>query len=190
MKSISGIIFLVVVLLAVSCKKDVITDDPAAKLSFSTDTLTFDTVFTQLGSATRRFMIYNRNPESILVSSIKIAGGSASNFRINVNGQPGTSFSNIEIRGNDSMFVFAEVTVDPNSLTNPFVIFESVEFLTNGNAQQVVLSAWGQNAYYYRPNLFIDGLPPISLLSDYFPNQSVVNLPSDKPHVIFGFFMA
>jgi hypothetical protein len=189
MKSISGIIFLVVVLLAVSCKKDVITDDPAAKLSFSTDTLTFDTVFTQLGSATRRFMIYNRNPESILVSSIKIAGGSASNFRINVNGQPGTSFSNIEIRGNDSMFVFAEVTVDPNSLTNPFVIFESVEFLTNGNAQQVVLSAWGQNAYYYRPNLFIDGLPPISLLSDYFPNQSVVNLPSDKPHVIFGFLM-
>lgn len=192
MKKILSILLFTALFILVSCKKDKFTEDPADKLAFSTDTLKFDTVFTTLGSTTKRFMIYNRNPEAIIVSKIKIGGGSSSNFRINVNGQPGIEFTDIEIRGNDSMFVFAEVTVDPNNLNNPFVIVEEVLFTTNGNAQSVALTAWGQNAYYYTPNLYINGLPPISHISDYpeyYSVGSVVNLPNDKPHVIFDFLM-
>ena len=37
-----------------------LTTDPNAALEFSLDTLRFDTVFTELGSATRSFKIYNR----------------------------------------------------------------------------------------------------------------------------------
>ena len=175
-----------------SCKKDLVNTDPSAKLAFSTDTLAFDTVFTQMGSATHRFMIYNRNSDAIIVSNITLKSGSNSNFRLNVNGQSGTDFTDLEIKGNDSVFVFAEVTIDPNNTTNPFVIFDEVVFKTNGNSQSVVLSAWGQNAYYYKPNLFINGLPPISHVSDYpqyYPVGSVIDLPNDKPHVIFGFLM-
>lgn len=176
----------------VSCKKDVITDDPAAKLAFSIDTLKFDTVFTSLGSTTKRFLIYNNNAENIIISKIQLKGGSTSNFRINVNGQPGLEFQDIEIKGQDSMFVFAEVTVDPNIQSNPFIIEEEIQFATNGNNQSVALTAWGQNAYYYSPNLFISGLPPISHIRDYpqyFPIGNVIDLPNDKPHVIFGFLM-
>ncbi len=192
LKNVITLLGVIVLLFTVSCKKDIITDDPAAKLAFSTDTLAFDTVFTQMGSTTRRFMIYNRNAESVIVSKIELKGGSVSNFQLNVNGQPGITFSDLEIKGNDSAFVFAEVTIDPNNTSNPFVIFDEVVFQTNGNVQTVVLSAWGQNAYYYKANIFINGLPPISHVSDYpdyYPIGNVVNLPNDKPHVIFGFLM-
>ena len=37
-----------------SCQKERFTDDPGDRLAYSTDTLRFDTVFTQLGSATIR----------------------------------------------------------------------------------------------------------------------------------------
>lgn len=191
-KNFFSILCLLLIVGITSCRKDLVTDDPSAKLNFSIDTLKFDTVFTTLGSTTKRFMVYNRNAESVIISDIKIKSGTISNFRINVNGQPGENFSEIEIRGQDSMFVFAEVTVDPNVQTNPFVIIDEVVFTTNGNVQSVVLSAWGQNAYYYKPNLFINGLPPISHISDYpdyYPVGNVVNLPNDKPHVIFGFLM-
>lgn len=176
-----------------SCKKETYTDDPAAKLAFSTDTLSFDTVFTELGSATLRFKVYNPNGQNVIISSIGLKGGETSNFRLNVNGQPGKSFTDVEIRANDSIFIFTEVTIDPNAQNNPFVIFEDVEFRTNGNNQTVVLSAWGQNAYYYKPNVFINGLPPISFITDY-PDYfdatgNIVNLPNDKPHVIFGYLM-
>ncbi|MDY6004532.1 MAG: hypothetical protein SPJ02_03170 [Parabacteroides sp.] len=39
--------------------------NPNLRLDFSTDTLAFDTVFTTVGSATRQFMIYNRNQEPL-----------------------------------------------------------------------------------------------------------------------------
>jgi hypothetical protein len=192
MKKFISILLVALLVLVVSCKKNKFTDDPSANLNFSIDTLKFDTVFTTLGSTTKRFLIYNRNPESVLISSIKLSGGSSSNFRINVNGQSAATFSDIEVRGNDSMFVFAEVTVDPNIQSNPFVIIDQIQFTTNGNAQTVVLSAWGQNAYYYKPNLFLNGLPPISHISDYpdyYPISNNITLPNDKPHVIFGFLM-
>ncbi|MBN1199267.1 MAG: hypothetical protein JXA23_07940, partial [Bacteroidales bacterium] len=44
-----------------SCKKDKIDTAPSSTLSFSTDTLFFDTVFTTIGSVTQRLVVYNTN---------------------------------------------------------------------------------------------------------------------------------
>ena len=41
-------------------------------LSFSTDTLKFDTVFTSLGSVTRSFKIYNTNNKRVKINQIKL----------------------------------------------------------------------------------------------------------------------
>ena len=49
------IFLLFTVVVVYSCKKDNLITDPAAKLIFSTDTLTFDTVFTTTGSVTKYF---------------------------------------------------------------------------------------------------------------------------------------
>ncbi|HEY9114915.1 MAG TPA: hypothetical protein VIN10_09440, partial [Bacteroidales bacterium] len=72
-KSILFPIFLliaVVGLVFTSCKKDYIDTDPSIQLSFSNDSIIFDTVFTTLGSATYKLMIYNTSNNNISISSV------------------------------------------------------------------------------------------------------------------------
>ena len=141
-------LFSSILLSMASCRKDVFLTDSSVKLSFSKDTLTFDTVFTSIGSATRYFKIYNKENKKIKISDIKLAGGVDSHFRINVDGIAGIEAKDVEIAANDSLYIFAAVTVDPNNLANPFVIEDSILFNTNGNNQSVILNAWGQNAHF------------------------------------------
>ena len=132
------------------CQKEKFTTDTADKLEFSTDTLRFDTTFTELGSATRILKIYNRHDQSIRVSKIYLEKGADSRFNLNVDGNAGDSHENLEIAPHDSLYVFAEVTINPDQPpgASPFVLDENVVFETNGNVQTVVLEAWGQNAVY------------------------------------------
>jgi len=120
---------------------------PNHRLSFSTDTLSFDTVFTTIGSITGYFIIYNRNDEALKIEKIMLAGGGRNGFRINVDGRKGEIFSDIPIWKKDSLFVAVEVTVNPNDDNSPFVIYDSVMFITNGNTQYVLLEAYGQNVH-------------------------------------------
>ena len=146
---IKQLILIIGVLLSIgACRKDVFLTDSSVKLSFSKDTLTFDTVFTSIGSATRYFKIYNRENKKIKITDIKLAGGADSHFRMNVDGITGIEAKDVEIAANDSLYIFAAVTVDPNNLANPFVIEDSILFNTNGNSQSVILNAWGQNAHF------------------------------------------
>lgn len=131
-----------------SCKKDTITTSAADKLSFSTDTLTFDTVFTTLGTTTLYFTVHNPHNQKINISDIHLAGGQQSLFRLNIDGQPVNSISNVEIPANDSIYIFVAATIDPNDENNPYVLYDSVLFETNGNFQSVTLQAWGQNANF------------------------------------------
>ncbi len=157
-----------------SCrKKDKINNDPSMVLSFSSDTVYFDTVFTTVGSVTQRLRVYNMNNYKVSISSIRLAGGEQSNYRININGTPAISLNNVEIPGEDSLFIFVRVTVDPNSKNTPFIVSDSILFNTNGNAQQVKLVAWGQNAFFHK-NAHLSG----ELYWD-----------SLKAHVIYGELM-
>ena len=56
-------------------------------LSFSVDTIVFDTVFTTVGSTTKQFKIYNPSVKSVKIEEIELMGGSQSPFRINVDGE-------------------------------------------------------------------------------------------------------
>ena len=154
-----------------SCKKERLLQDRNAKLIFSTDTVLFDTVFTTIGSTTKAFKIYNKNRGKLLISEIYLAKGTSSMFRINVDGVPGTSFTDVELEAGDSIFVFAEVTVDPNNGTNPLVVEDSILFVTNGNRQRVILNAWGQDAYFHVKEI-------IGTHTTWL---------NDKPHVIYNY---
>ena len=168
-----------------SCKKDTIISTSSAKLNFSSNSILFDTVFTTIGSTTQQLKVYNPYKQKIKISSIKLAGGTNSNFRINVDGLPGTSFNDIEIEPKDSIFIFVRVTVDPNNSNSPLVISDSILFTTNGNLQKVKLVAWGQDAYYYTPK-YVLTFPDGSTLP-----YSVIHCDAiwenDKPHVIYGY---
>lgn len=158
------------------------TTSSDAKLEFSLDTLRFDTVFTELGSATRSFRIRNNNDQPIRISKVFLEGRENSRFRMNVDGDPGNDIEGVEILANDSAWVFIEVTIDPDQplSISPFVVEEKVVFETNGNVQTVCLEAWGQNANYF-PSRFNGGVPVV-LTCD---NGEVV-WDDEKPYVIYG----
>ncbi len=145
------IVFSVIALLQQGCIKeeDFITDN-SAKLSFSLDTLRFDTVFTEIGSATRYFKIFNTHNKPIKISRIYIKDNTNGIFNLNVDGFAGRTFTDIEIPAKDSIYLFAEVTINPNQPDeySPFVIEDEIIFETNGNTQAVKVEAWGQNANY------------------------------------------
>ena len=138
------------VCLLYSCRKNEFTDSADAELTTSVDTLHFDTVFTTTGSFTQVFKIVNDNDKGVRVNSIRLAGGVASPFKINVDGVPGPQVANTEIADNDSVYVFVTVAINPNTDALPFVVQDSIEISYNGNKQWVQLDAYGQNAHFFR----------------------------------------
>lgn len=156
-----------------ACNDEIYSTNPKDKLSFSTDTLTFDTVFTTLGSATSRIMIYNRNNAALKISHLGIAGGKNSPFRINVDGSLNVNnqFENIEIRAKDSMYIFVAVTVDPTNSNSPVFIQDSIIFQTNGVLQNVKLQAYGQDMKIFR--------------NKYILNDTT--LTAEKPYLVYGY---
>lgn len=132
--------------LFVACDDEKFSSDPAYRLSFSTDTVSFDTVFTTIGSATYKLIVRNPNDKSLNIKSVRLANAGNSGFMVNVDGHQGASFSDLEIRRNDSMFVFIEVHVDPTNKNNPILMKDSLVFqLESGVGQDVKLMAYGQD---------------------------------------------
>jgi hypothetical protein len=140
------IVFFIVVTF-ITCNRDILDPDPSARPEFSTDTVTFDTVFTSIGSTTLSFRIYNRSNRPLLINSISLAEGDNSFFRLNIDGEPALHVNNVEIPPDDSLFVFVAVTVDPTNRNNPVIIRDSVLFNTRGELQDVKLIAYGQDVH-------------------------------------------
>jgi hypothetical protein len=183
MRSLLSLLFFISFFYA--CRKDEkITTDSSAKLDFSGDSVVFDTVFTTVGSTVAALLVYNPNDKKVIVSSIKLAGGEQSQFRLNIDGVPGNSATNIEISGKDSLFIFVEVTVDPNNALAPFLVLDSILFSTNGNIQDVKLVAYGQNAHYFKADTRIPGYPPFSIIPSV---GNIAHWINDKPYVIFDY---
>ncbi len=125
-------------------KENFITDN-SAKLAFSSDTILFDTVLTPLATASKVLMIYNPYSKSVKISSLQLAGGSSSFYKINVNGRNGTSFADLEIFPHDSMYIFVAAKLDQIGQDKPLLIRDSILCYTNGNQQKILLICYGQD---------------------------------------------
>jgi len=158
-----------------SCKKTTLLSK--GNLAFSRDTVVFDTVFTTIGSTTKQLKIYNKENKPVLISDVELMGGNSSPFRINLDGLQGIKFSEIELPAKDSLFMFVEVTLNPNGGTLPMVIEDSIRFRTNGKDQYIQLAAWGQDIYYHYSDMS-------GATNNLDLNQGV--WPNDKPHLIYG----
>lgn len=180
--SFSLLLILILGMAVGSCYKEKFTTDPADTLSFSTDTLSFDTVLTSISTVTRYFKIYNPHTLSIRIDEIKLTGAHADFFRLNVDGLTGEMIRDVTILPEDSIYVFVEVTIDPDQpeSVSPFFIESNISFTLNGGTQEVLLVAWGQNANYipgpHTPNR-------ISLLSC---DLGEVVWDDPKPYVLYG----
>lgn len=164
------------------CYNEKFTTDPGDQLSFSTDTLSFDTVLTSVSTVTRSFKIYNTHSLSVKIDEVRLKGPQASFFTINVDGLTGDVIRDVEIRPNDSIYVFVEALIDPDQplSISPFVLETDLAFVTNGNEQKVLIVAWGQNANYipgpHTPNR-------ISILTCDLAEET---WDDPRPYVIYG----
>lgn len=162
------------------CLQPVVPIDENMPLKFSRDTVIFDTVFTGRGSATQIFKVYNEASEDVQTDIY--LSDNPSMFRINVDGIAGDEFEDITIPAMDSIYIFLEVTIDPDQplSISPFVIEESLVFETQFGMQEVILTAWGQNANYITP---AERKRRISLLSCDFQE---LRWDDPRPYVIYG----
>ena len=130
-----------------SCTDDwKFSTDSSYVLGFSADTVRFDTVFTGVASASAEFRIYNPNEVGLRFDAL-MGGGAASPFRMNLDGEGGTTVAGLEIPAGDSLFCFVSVNITQTDEAGIFNVFDSIRFvLESGAVQCVRLSAHGQNA--------------------------------------------
>ncbi|MFO8000488.1 MAG: hypothetical protein R6U46_04530 [Marinilabilia sp.] len=158
--------------LFLGCEREYVYNGGGEGLQFSTDTVAFDTVFTSIGSSTHNLRIFNPVQDDIIVNAIELAGGDNSEFSLNVNGKAGSMIRDVPLRGNDSLFVFVEVDINPSSDNSPFVVSDSIIFYTDNHIQTVNLVAYGQNV--------------VPLREEWLETQTFTN---DKPYLIYDYMV-
>ncbi len=139
-------IFLFLPFFLASCIEDGFDTSPSAQPVFSVDTLFMGEYFTDQPTPTSRFTVHNKHDKLISISDISLRESDDNNtFRLNVDGFSGTEFHNVEIRPNDSIYVFVEATLPANSSPMLTDITAHLDFTTNGISRSVVLHARGQD---------------------------------------------
>ncbi|MCY1633139.1 hypothetical protein [Marinifilum sp. D737] len=133
------------VLTIFSCdNEDGLNTDPNFRVSFSVDTLKFDTLLTALGSTTQQFKVYNKSSKKVNLQEIYLQDEN-SPYRLNVNGTAEERFANVEIGANDSLFVFVEVDLRPKDSDEAILLEDMLVFNVNNNLQGIILSTWSQD---------------------------------------------
>lgn len=160
---------------------DFLTGD-AVPIRFELDTLRFDTVFTEVGSATRSVKIYNEGDSPVKLDEIYVQGMTGVKFIFNADGSLGPLAKDVVIWERDSIYVFVEVTVNPDAPVSesPFVAEDRLVVKTGNKETSIVLEAWGQNANYF-PSRFNKGVPVV-LSCD----NGTIRWDSPLPYVIYG----
>jgi hypothetical protein len=148
MNNLRNILFLSVLALLTffssGCIEDGFTTSSDDILTFSRDTVDFDTVFTDLGTPTARLIVHNRAKKSVNISRISFTDPNGY-FQLNVDGMSGKVFENVEIRAQDSIYVFIECYIPEHEWNGPVLMQDKLEFITNGVLQSVQVEAYGQN---------------------------------------------
>ncbi len=139
----------IAICLLAGCQEYRVSTDPTLRLAFSTDTLSFDTVFTGIGSATRRVMVYNPNKNALNIKQIWLENGAY--FHINMDGETNSDYMrDLPIAGGDSLYLFVRVNVDPQNSHSPVFIEDKVHFSVNEHTQDICLTAYGQDVELMR----------------------------------------
>ncbi len=182
-KSLYGIPALLLLLGLNSC-----LDEPGQgslnDLSFSRDTVFFDTVFTQIGTSTQVLKLYNKGQGRINIDEIRLNPNSV--FRFNADGDSGPIAENLFIDPGDSLYVFLEATLDPNGGNAVLIHEDSLMVLAQGDYKQAILAAPGQDARYYLPT---DTLQTAGAGIPYSILDCQTTWDASKPVVIVGYLV-
>ena len=145
-------------------------------LSFTTDTLKMDTVFSAVPTTTKTFWVHNESGDGIRCTNVRLERGNQSGFRVNVDGvylgaESGYQTSGVEIRKGDSIRVFVELTSALTGRDGPQLVEDNLVFLLeSGVTQKVNLNAYSWDALKLRD---------VHIKKD-------TTLTGDKPIIVYG----
>lgn len=169
--------FLLFISALVACEDDdSFSSANGMRLTFETDTLKMDTVFSRSASSTYTFWVHNNNSEGLRLSSVRLSRGNQSGFRVNVDGSyldnsNGSQVNNLEVRRKDSILVFVEITPADVRQLEPRLVEDDLVFaLESGTVQKVNLRAWAWDAERWN-NLTL---------------QHDTTITSERPVIVFG----
>lgn len=149
---LSGVLVLSLsfLLFLASCLDETYSGDPEEQPVLSTDTLSFDTVLTEISTVTRFLKIINPHDKFLEIDEVSVTGEGAKFFNLNVDGRPGKVITNVRVAPNDSIYVFVEANIDPTQPDNvsPYFIEANLSVRRLGREVSAVLLAYGQNANY------------------------------------------
>ena len=147
------IFYILMILLWVACENDdSFSSSSGLELTFSADTLKMDTLFSKTPSSTYAFWVHNRNDQGVRLTTVRLKRGNQTGYRVNVDGvyldnSNGSQTHNVEIRRQDSILVFVELTAPENKQMKPTLIEDDLLFdLESGREQKVNLRAWAWDA--------------------------------------------
>ena len=183
MKKIKAIFYIICVvfgLMTASCvDDDSFTTSASDVLSFSVDTLSLDTTFSNVPTPTKTMWVYNRAGKGIRCQSVRLESGNQNGFRVNVDGTylgqtSGFQTQDVEIRKGDSIRVFVELTSKLQHTDAPNLVEDNLIFLLESGVQQKVnLNAYSWDAEFLKDKIIAKGV------NEVFSNQG-------KPIVVYG----
>ncbi len=199
-KYLPVVIAILILTLLGSCRTDFETEVSSGNLEFSRDTVYLDTIFSNIGSSTYTLKVYNRSKKDIHIPSIRLNRGENSNYRLNVDGIPGKSFSDVTLLAKDSLFVFIETTLDIEDLSqeDSYLYTDQILFEGSSKQQEVELVTLVNDAIFLYPERFADGTTetlqlgidedgdPIEI-DGFFLKDEQLHFTSNLPYVIYGY---
>lgn len=114
---------------------------PAYTLSFSSDTLVFDTAFNNTTTTTQSLWVYNRTDKNLRLSSVSLAGGTTTGFRANVDGEPlgqgaAGAIATAELLRHDSLRVLVDLKTPAEQTDSFLAIHDDLVFLLESGVEQ------------------------------------------------------
>ena len=159
MMKLKFLILPLLALLAVACSDyESFSDNPSYRLTFSQDTIAFDTLVSTIPSSTKTLYAFNNNGTGMRISSIQLEGGAESLFRVNVDGRylANGIWSDFEVLTHDSLIIRIEMTPPEVGTNEPLYFEDKLHFILENGAKQTVVLSGGSVDAYIKKGLIIE----------------------------------
>lgn len=149
------------------CRRKPLDGLEEGPLSFSGDTVYFDTLFTTLESPSERLIVTNNTGHDVKITKVYLEKGSSSDFDLIFDGLPQNEITDYVLENGDSAVVFIDFVSD---LKDEFAR-DRILFQLGDEIQDVDIEAYVMDAWFHQD----ESIGTSTLWT------------SDKPHLIDGF---
>jgi len=175
------------VFLAFEACEDPIQPVARGALTFSADTIKFDSLFINFLSPSERFTAFNRTGNDILISRVWLENGDESDFTLIVDGRTGNDINEVEVAQDDSLRIFVNLKSNiRDDFAEDYLLFQ-----IGDEVQRVLIRAFVVDAYYFGARLRLFSLDEETCQIDslsftgYFFRRDTVLTP-EKPIIFDG----